>query len=340
MFVDEKIEVVINPSNVKHYESLGYVIPREIRENGQMQISWKSKIIVNINDLPKNSSVRVSVYCDICSENNEETIVTKSYQNVMRNRKNSNGLDICSNCNHKLIGKLMAKKRFNIDGEYVYNFFISKGLTPLFKSEDYERSSQLLPYRCKIHPEEIQYISYVTLELSIYGCFICAKESASKKMSIIMKEKYKNKENHPSWKGGITSLSHNIRESNSEWKQKSLYFYNYKCAITGISNGLVIHHLHSFDLIFQEILELADVKIYDNIGQYTTEELDKLKVICKDLHEKYGLGVVVNKKIHKLFHKLYGRGKNTHYQFDEFKQRLKSGEFNEFLNNNNLELVI
>jgi len=47
----------------------------------------------------------------------------------------------------------------------------------------------------------------------------------------------------------------------------------------------------------------------------------------------------LEKRIHNFYHGIYGND-NTHEQFEEFKVRLKLGEFNDFLKENNLKLVI
>ena len=46
-----------------------------------------------------------------------------------------------------------------------------------------------------------------------------------------------------------------------------------------------------------------------------------------DLHFKYGLGIPLSRKLHKLFHKIYGVKNNTEEQFKEFVENYNNGDF-------------
>jgi len=48
-------------------------------------------------------------------------------------------------------------------------------------------------------------------------------------------------------------------------------------------------------------------------------ELNLINYTCIELHYKYGLGVCLCEKEHKLFHSIYGRKNNTKKQYDDFK---------------------
>jgi hypothetical protein len=63
-----------------------------------------------------------------------------------------------------------------------------------------------------------------------------------------------------------------------------------------------------------------------------------MEQLCKQKHNN-NIGIVICNELHNLFHILYGRKNNMPYQFDEFKQRLYSGEFNDFLKDHNLKLL-
>lgn len=66
--ISEEVEVGLNSKNIKYYESLGYNIPRRKDKWGQLKIPKGTKIIININDLQKGSSIKINIKCDGCGE--------------------------------------------------------------------------------------------------------------------------------------------------------------------------------------------------------------------------------------------------------------------------------
>lgn len=135
-------------------------------------------------------------------------------------------------------------------------------------------------------------------------------------------------ENNHNWKGGVTLLHIFLRDKISMWKKESLKFCNYKCIITGKKFD-DIHHLYSFEKILHEAIDNLNLKTNKyKINTLTIAELNHIKDVVIELHKKYGLGVCLNRDVHKLFHKYYGRGNNTPDQFEEFCQRYYNGEFN------------
>lgn len=112
--------------------------------------------------------------------------------------------------------------------------------------------------------------------------------------------KSKKKENHYRWNPNI---SNKIREDRRylhefvEWRKLVFERDNYTCILSGIQGDVNAHHLYAW-------------KEYPN--------------------ERFNInnGVTISEKLHKLFHSIYGRGSNTPNQFEEFKTRYQSGEFN------------
>lgn len=68
MLETKEVEVKLHPSNVKHYEDLGYPIPRVKNNQGNLVVPRGSKIIVKVQDLQPASNVMVEYYCDYCGE--------------------------------------------------------------------------------------------------------------------------------------------------------------------------------------------------------------------------------------------------------------------------------
>ena len=55
-------------SKAKYYESLGYEFPRYINKYGKLVINQNEYIEVKVEDLPKNSAIKVFIECDCCGK--------------------------------------------------------------------------------------------------------------------------------------------------------------------------------------------------------------------------------------------------------------------------------
>lgn len=80
MLITEKVKVFGTPVNVSRYKNLGY------------EISYHEYTYVKVEDLPKNSKIKVDVICDYCNKE-----FKKCWCNYIRG-KNSIDKDACSNC--------------------------------------------------------------------------------------------------------------------------------------------------------------------------------------------------------------------------------------------------
>ena len=105
---------------------------------------------------------------------------------------------------------------------------------------------------------------------------------------------------------------------------------DYKCVLTGDKFDN-IHHLYGFNLILRDVVNEIGFELKDTTGGYTDDDLEVLvnRIILE--HQKHPLGVCLRRDVHILFHSLYGAGDNTVDQFEEFRDRYNSGEFNEIL---------
>lgn len=61
--------------------------------------------------------------------------------------------------------------------------------------------------------------------------------------------------------------------------------------------------------------------------RFRDEEIKNINKIFLELNYKSGIGVPLSRKLHKLFHVLYGLTNNNELQFKEFKIRFSQGEF-------------
>lgn len=210
--------------------------------------------------------------------------------------------------------------RNSLNGQFVYDYFIKRGLIPLFNPKEYKNTLQQLPFTCPDHKDKgVQYKSYNCLKESKNKCRYCTYDI---------------------YRGDLDKkLYKYLRCSVNNWRKDSRHVCGNKCMITGKKLN-DIHHLYSFTKIVIEVFQLENLDIYDKIENYSQDELLRLSTQCIKLHYKYGYGIGLCKSIHKLFHHLYGLKNNTPSQFLIFIQRLESHEFDTYLKENNLKLNI
>lgn len=136
--------------------------------------------------------------------------------------------------------------------------------------------------------------------------------------------------NSAHWKGGISSLNSFLRTSIKAWKIDSLKAASYQCDISNKNGYLEVHHLYkNFSDIVSETLDITQLDLKGNIGEYSQDELKLLSETCVDLHYKYGLGVCILKEYHLEFHEYYGHFDNTPEQYFLFKKEKQLELFQE-----------
>lgn len=126
------------------------------------------------------------------------------------------------------------------------------------------------------------------------------------------------------WKGGVTQLTKYLRDCISDWKKDSFENCNYKCVITGSNRNLIVHHIVAFKDIMYETLDELNLEVKEFLGEYSEEELTKMKKLIIKKHYDYGFGVVITDEIHREFHSIYGVG---------LKQKVGLKEWEEFYGN-------
>ena len=265
--------------------------------------------IILLEDKYKNNSTPMNI---ICLNHLDKGVQTISWNTFQKSKQ-------CKFCSYENFG---LKNRKGID--FAKEEFSKKGYILL--DTEYIGMNEKMKYICPKHPNNIKEITLAHLVYRDQGCLECFIDSVSG-------------ENSYRWKGGTSPIQQYFRKKIESWKLDSMKQCNYKCIITGKSFN-VIHHLYSFTNIITETLHNLNFPIYKEINKYTDNELNYIEEECLRLHYKYPLGVCLIEKIHKLFHKEYGNGENTPNQFIDFKFRLQSGEFDAFLKENNLNLVI
>ena len=82
--ISEYVEIKLGGRNIKHYENLGYKIPRYMDKNKDMVVANGTTILVKISDLMPSSSCVVKTQCDNCGK------ITKNeygYENYLKELK-------------------------------------------------------------------------------------------------------------------------------------------------------------------------------------------------------------------------------------------------------------
>lgn len=102
MIIQKTIEVSINAKNIKHYESIGYHIPKH-KNKKRWQFKKGTKIKIEVGDLPIESHHKILCSCDICGRENNVR-----YQSLHKSSKY-----VCSYCTSSINIK-KSKSRKNI----------------------------------------------------------------------------------------------------------------------------------------------------------------------------------------------------------------------------------
>lgn len=108
------------------------------------------------------------------------------------------------------------------------------------------------------------------------------------------------REQHYKWNPNITDEERQNRRQESkqgnDFKKAVKNRDGHKCVLSGKRDYLVVHHIESWN-------------------SNTDKRFDPNN------------GITLNRKIHKLFHAVYGNGNNTREQFDDFKEGWKVGYY-------------
>lgn len=250
-----------------------------------------------LSDEYKNTNTNMEFKCLICHSNFTCTFSSiKSYKHNCPN---------CANINNGNIRRLSV----DLVDTYLNKF----GYT---RESDYKSCDIKMALEC---PENHIF------EMDFYHF-----KNRGQRCPICYSLKNKSGENSATWKGGVTTLNSLLRELLTDWKFKSLEKYGYKCIISGSKYDLEIHHVYSFHLIVSDVLKKLNIDNKKSVGDYNSEEINNIKKLFLKYHED-AIGVPINKKIHKLYHSVYGFN-NNQSQLDEFIKKYKEEGLNTVIN--------
>jgi len=104
--ITKEVEVKLSNKIIKHYEDLGYEIPRYFnKNNNKYMVKRGTKILVKTEHLTDGSDIKVDVKCDHCGKTLENILWT-NYKNYIKD----DGKYYCKSCSNKLYGRGFQKR--------------------------------------------------------------------------------------------------------------------------------------------------------------------------------------------------------------------------------------
>lgn len=207
--ISTKVEVGLNGQTIPYYESLGYEIPKHLDRNNKLVPIRNARITVKVNDLSKNSSIKVDTICDKCGKS-----VKMLYKDYLTH--NHDGKTYCKYC--------------------AYELFMHGANNPAWKSDktDEERING------RAYPEYNDFIKRV-LARDNYTCQCCGDMNTNRDIEVHHLDGYDwCKEKRTDDTNGITLCSSchsnfhsiygygdNTKEQFTEWLGKTIELLKY-----------------------------------------------------------------------------------------------------------------
>ena len=165
--ISTEVWVGLNPLNIKHYENLGYEIPKISRAWG-LTTPKGTKIKVNVFDLTEGSHVLVDVKCDNCGKE----LKNMNWKTYLRSLREDNKC-YCLGCAQKLYGAENTRKTKLKNGLSFEQWCIDNDRQDVLDRWDYVLN--------KYKPNEVSYSSGIKIYLK---CERGIHESELKQISI------------------------------------------------------------------------------------------------------------------------------------------------------------
>jgi hypothetical protein len=226
----------------------------------------------------------------ICPDHIRHGIQYRNYATLLSSQHK------CNYCAQEFTNNVLRKNKDDI-----LNYFKSRNLI-LLDVNEYKNKDSQISFKCPMHLEHIQNISFSGLKNTVQPCDFCRMEES------------------------LSKLNQRLRSCITEWKKLSEKECNYRCIFTN-SKKYEVHHLKPFNEIIKEALTDLNIDIKD---KYTSSEIINIKNEVMELHNKYPLGICMSKKLHILFHKIYSKNCSME-DFYDFERKIKLGEFNKIL---------
>ena len=149
MLLTKEVEITLNVRDIKHYESLGYAIPKRKDNKGRMTTPRSSKLVVKTKDLTKGSHAVVEVECDYC-----HTRKNIEYREYLKHHDNALG-DCCHKC-ESVKYKHTMKEKYGVENSMHCQEFVDKAIKTNIEKYGYKWHMQ--------RPEYQEYYEQVMME--------------------------------------------------------------------------------------------------------------------------------------------------------------------------------
>lgn len=206
------------------------------------------------------------------------------------------GQNRCPECGKKS----SRQSRFKYDLESSREIFATRG----FELLDDKYIDCETPMKCKCSKGHLVELILSRFLVGKSGCKTCANLNLC------------GEANH-NYKGGESEVIDHFRKLIKQWKQDVMKNYGYKCYLTNSSKDMVIHHLKGFMTIIRECCEELNIPLHRKLNEYSQDELMSFNNLFLAKHTP-NIGIVLQRKVHKKFHSIYGMLNNTLEQFNEF----------------------
>lgn len=299
--ITEEVEVNITPRNIKYYENLKYIMPKEKNEWGKLCVLRGTKILVKVDDLQKGSHIKVDVECDICKE-----IINMEWR-VYKRYVRSNKEYFCNKCSGKIYGFKEHNKQKIKNSKSFKQWCIENDKKDVFERWDYELnklnpdevaygSNKKYYFKCPrgLHESELKNISVFTLSKiensNSMNCKIC-NSFAQWGIDNICEEflnKYwdYNKNNLNPWKINRCSNRPKVwikcqeKDYHGSYDISPLNFVsNYRCPYCTNKHGKV-HKLDSLGNLYPDVLKVWSNKNKNDPYMYSPHSSQKVYWMC------------------------------------------------------------
>lgn len=107
--LEREVEIKMRGKSIKHYQELGYEIPRKLNAKGELTVDQYAKINVKVEHLSKNSHLKVTKICDECGSVSNNIY----YRYVIESREKGDGKDRCRGCGWKRGASIKSSNYMN-----------------------------------------------------------------------------------------------------------------------------------------------------------------------------------------------------------------------------------
>lgn len=194
-----------------------------------------------------------------------------------------------------------------------YNRF---DVTFLSMAAEYEKGTSKLRYVCNVHPEYgEQKMAVQQAKFAKNICVLCARAAFSGR-------------GHPNHQPHA-NINNHLRQALDVWRESTFFLFDYKCDVSGARGGkLVVHHLIAMHKIRDAVLLELGLNKTDKLrSDFTEKELAEITDLFVLKHYEQPIGVVLDTKVHKLYHAMFGhKTRNTMENYYVFKRMYQKGE--------------